>query len=259
MGAKNLDLWQFLIVYSLLLIVLVIMKYLKIGQTRLLLISSVRMTVQLIVAGIVLQLIFEHPHPAFTIAYLAVIVAFAIHRMLKGCKGYPLKFKLACSLSLAVFGVLLLFFFVGCIVGQNIFNPQYTITLSGMVIGNAMTGLNLALKTFSDDLVNKRQTLTGLLNLGAHPHIILKPLINNALETAILPTLNSMLGMGIIFLPGMMTGQILSGTMPTTAILYQIAIMIVICTSALLVSFCGLYFGHKTLYNKRLQLILPDN
>jgi putative ABC transport system permease protein len=64
-----------------------------------------------------------------------------------------------------------------------------------------------------------------------------------------------MIGMGIVSLPGMMTGQILSGTLPTTAIMYQIAIMIAICTAVCLTVFCSLHFGYKTLYNKRNQII----
>ena len=70
-----------------------------------------------------------------------------------------------------------------------------------------------------------------------------------------LPTINSMIGMGIVSLPGMMTGQILSGTLPTTAILYQIAIMIAICTVVTAASFGSLYFGYKTLYNHKTQII----
>ena len=69
-----------------------------------------------------------------------------------------------------------------------------------------------------------------------------------------MPTLNSMVGMGIVSLPGMMTGQILSGTLPTTAILYQIAIMIAICTVVCLSVFGSLYFGYRTLYNDRNQI-----
>ena len=60
--------------------------------------------------------------------------------------------------------------------------------------------------------------------------------------------------MGIISLPGMMTGQILSGTLPSTAILYQIAIMIAITTVTCLSVFCTLYFGHRTLYNDKNQI-----
>ncbi len=78
--------------------------------------------------------------------------------------------------------------------------------------------------------------MNALLNIGAAPRDILLPFVRQALETALLPTLNSMMGMGIVSLPGMMTGQILSGTLPMTAILYQIAIMIAICTVVCLAS-----------------------
>lgn len=104
--------------------------------------------------------------------------------------------------------------------------------------------------------VNKEKNrINTLLNLGVEPKDILKPFANNALETALIPTLNSMVGMGIIFLPGMMTGQILSGTLPTTAIMYQIAIMIAICTSVCITVFLSLNLGYKSLYNNRKQLL----
>ena len=97
--------------------------------------------------------------------------------------------------------------------------------------------------------------MESLLHLGLTPQKILLPMVNQALETALLPTLNSMLGMGIVSLPGMMTGQILSGTLPTTAILYQISIMIAICAVVCLSVFGSLYFGYKTLYNSRNQFL----
>lgn len=257
MGAQDISLWQLLGSYLLLVLTLFVMQRMKIGETAKLLIASVRMTVQLVLAGIVLQVIFAYPHPLFTIAYLVIIQAFAIHTMLKTCRSLNRRFKLIAALSLTGVGVGVLIVFVCFIVGQNFFNPQYTITLSGMIIGNAMTGLSLALKAFQDDLQGKKAQIYNLLNLGVHPRVILRPLINNALVSALMPTMNSMVGMGIIFLPGMMTGQILSGTPPTTAIAYQIAIMISICASACLAVFFTLYFGHKTLYNKDLQIFIP--
>jgi putative ABC transport system permease protein len=65
-----------------------------------------------------------------------------------------------------------------------------------------------------------------------------------------------MIGMGIISLPCMMTGQILFGTLPITAIMYQIAIIIAICAVTCLSVFSSLYFGYKTLCNKRQQILM---
>lgn len=254
-GIVKLNILQFSLIYLLLLIVLAIMKKSKINQTQLLITASIRMTVQLILAGLVLTYIFENSHPIFVILYITAMVLFSIKRVLSKNKGLNKNFKMAVSLSLIFSGISVLIYFVYIVVGESIFNPQYTIPLAGMIMGNSMTGVTLALKTFTENIKSQRSKIEALLNLGATPKKILLPYVNNALETALLPTLNSMLGMGIVSLPGMMTGQILSGTLPTTAIMYQIAIMIAICTSVCLTVFCSLNFGYKTIYNKKNQIV----
>lgn len=252
----KLDILHFSLIYLLLLIILAIMKKSKINQTKLLLVASFRMTIQLILAGLILTYMFDNPHPIFVIIYLIAMVTFSVHRVLSKNKGINKKFKLSIALSLAFSGVFVLGYFVMVVVGESFFNPQYTIPLAGMIIGNSMTGVTLGMKTFSEDLKNQRNKIEALLNLGVTPKKILLPFVNNALETALLPTMNNMLGMGIISLPGMMTGQILSGTPPTTAIMYQIAIMIAICTAVCLTVFSSLTLGYKTLYNTRNQIKL---
>lgn len=250
----SINLFQFALVYLLLLLVLAVMKKAKINQTKLLFVASVRLTVQLTLAGIVLTYIFKNPHQIFILMYLTSMILFAIHRVVSKNACMNRGFKIAIALSITFSGLGIVIFFVTAVVGQSIFNPQYVIPLSGMIIGNAMTGVNLAAKTFCESLTERRQQMQSLLNLGVTPKRILLPLVNQALETALLPTLNSMLGMGIVALPGMMTGQILSGTLPNTAILYQISIMIAICAVVCLSVFGSLYFGYQTMYNRRNQL-----
>ncbi len=254
-GATTLSIAQFSLIYLLLLIVLFIMKRSKIDKTKLLIIASVRMTVQLVLIGFILQYIFANPNPLITTLFLAVMLSFSIHRVFSTRKDLNKKFKVIIAISLSISGLAVLMYFVGVVVGKNIFNPQYTIPLAGMIIGNAMTGLTIGLKTFMESIKLQRRKIDTLTNLGVSPKNILKPFVNNALEASLLPTLNSMLGMGIIFLPGMMTGQILAGTLPTTAIMYQIAIYIAICTSVCLSVFCSLNFGYRTLYNEKNQFI----
>jgi len=255
-GAISLNLWQFSLVYLLLLVVLSVMKKCRISQTKLLIIASVRMTVQLVLAGLVLTFIFKNPHPAVTVLYLAAMTGFSIYTVLSRNKGLNRRFQFAVGASLAGTGLAIIVFFILVVVGVDFFNPQYTIPIGGMVMGNAMTGVSLGLKSFDESIKVQRNKIDTLINIGVTPQKILTPFVNSALEMALLPTLNSMLGMGIISLPGMMTGQILSGTLPTTAILYQIAIMIAICTVVCLASFCSLFFGCRTLYNKRNQMLM---
>lgn len=250
----ELQLWQFSIVYLLLLITLAVMKKCQINQSKLLIVASIRMTVQLVLAGLILTYIFEYPHPLFTVLYLTAMTGFAIWRVLSKNPTISRQFKWVIAGSLSVSGLLLLLFFIGVVVGESIFNPQYVIPVGGMVMGNAMTGVTLGVKTFRESLQGQRARLDALLNIGATPQKILLPFVRQAMETALLPTMNSMLGMGIVSLPGMMTGQILSGTRPTTAILYQIAIMIVISTVVCLSTFGSLYLGYRTMYNHRNQI-----
>ncbi|MDR0306859.1 MAG: ABC transporter permease [Chitinispirillales bacterium] len=250
----SLNIWQFALIYLLLIIVLLIMKKCKINQTKLLVAASFRMTAQLALAGLVLTYILKNPHPVFTLAYLLLMTGFAIYVTLSRNKSINKKFKIIVGFSLALTGLSIVCFFIMAVVGVNIFNPQYTIPISGMIIGNAMTGVSLGLRVFNENIKSKQLRIDSLLNIGVTPQKILIPFVNQAVETALLPTLYSMIGMGIISLPGMMTGQILSGTLPATAILYQIAIIIAICAVTCLSVFCSLYFGYKTLYNKRMQM-----
>lgn len=192
----NIQLWQFSLIYVLLLIVLFIMKKCKIQQSKLLVIASVRMTVQLIIAGLVLTYIFKNPHPLFTITYIIIMLVFTIQRILSKNKNINKQFKYAIAWAMIFSSLPIIIFFVCIVIGESIFNPQYMITISGMILGNAMTGVSLGINTFNTTFHEQRGKMEVLLNMGATPKNILEPLVNYSLETALLPTLNSMLGMG---------------------------------------------------------------
>lgn len=244
----SLNIIQFSLIYLLLLVVTIIMKKCGINKQKLLFIASFRMSIQLVITGFILTYIFKHPSWMFTTLYLLVILIFTIYNVIKKYPQINKKFKKIIALSISLSGLSVLSFFILIVVRENFFNPQYAIPIFGMLMGNSMTGVSLAIKTFVESLVGKQEEIDGLLGLGIHPDSILLPHIKQAIATAILPTMNNMIGMGIISLPGMMTGQILSGTLPMTAILYQIAIMIAICTVVTCASFICVYFGSKTLY-----------
>lgn len=252
----SLSIGRFALIYLLLIIVLAVMRRCKINQTKLLFIASMRMTVQLVIAGLILTHMLENPHPIFTTIYLILMTAFAIYMVLQRNKTINSKFKLIVGISLSACGLAVICFFIVVIVGVDIFNPQYTIPIGGMIMGNALNGVSLGLKTFNESVRSQKARIDTLLVMGVRPKRILSPFVNQSIETALLPTLNSMLGMGIISLPGMMTGQILSGTLPTTAILYQIAIIVAGCTVVCMAVFLSLVFGSRTLYNTRGQMVL---
>ena len=253
----NLSYWQLALAYTFVLIVLVLIKSIGIGKEKELLISSIRMTVQLIIVGFILTYIFNYPNFFITSFILLLMVFFAIHTIFKKFKGklsYKLKKVITIAFTLGVFPVIFFFIFV-VIQVKPLYNPQYVIPISGMIIGNSMTGITLGLNTMVKRFTLNVEEIETSLILGATPRQASKDIINDAFDNAITPTINSMLGMGIIFLPGMMTGQILSGTIPTTSIMYQIAIMLGILGGVGIVTYLCLVLGYKTYFNSQKQLI----
>ena len=123
-----------------------------------------------------------------------------------------------------------------------------------MLIGNSMTGVSLGLNSLLEGMTTRRALVEETLILGGSPKQAAAPVLTFSFDSAILPTLNSMIGMGIIFLPGMMTGQILSGTPPLTAIAYQISIMLGIFGSVGLSVILALQLGYRSFFNKQAQL-----
>lgn len=119
-----------------------------------------------------------------------------------------------------------------------------------------MTGVALGVQRLVEGMHDQKAHIESVLMLGATPKAATKKIVNQSFDAAILPTINSMVGMGIVFLPGMMTGQILAGLSPVTAIQYQIAIMlgIVGCVSITVIMFVQL--GYKAFFTDRAQFHL---
>ena len=132
--------------------------------------------------------------------------------------------------------------------------PKYFIPISGMLIGNSMTGISLGAQGLITGVNDNKERIENSLMLGATPEEATKDIQNRSFYNAVLPTINSMIGMGIIFLPGMMTGQILAGSAPLTAIKYQIAIMMGILGSVTLTVYLMVNWGMKSFFNERAQI-----
>ncbi|MDR0777977.1 MAG: iron export ABC transporter permease subunit FetB [Methanomassiliicoccaceae archaeon] len=250
----ELDLINFAFIYVLLLIIIAVMRRSRIDQTKTLVVACLRMTVQLVLAGLLLTFVFDNPSPWFTSVYVLVMVLFASYLVISKNRWLNRKFKTYVILAIGSSGISVLLYFILIVMNADVFNPQYAIPLAGMIVGNSMTGMTLGLRSFGSELTNNSDQMEALLNIGAEPRKIMNPFVNKAVEFAMMPTITSMLGMGIISLPGMMTGQILAGTEPTAAVLYQIAILIAISVAVCMTVFIALNLGYKTLYNERNQM-----
>ena len=114
----------------------------------------------------------------------------------------------------------------GVVLGlENIFDARYIITLSGMLLGNCMRSIIISFNTFYNDMKENEETYLLYLSLGASRAQAVRPTIIKAMEAALKPAIATMMTLGLVSLPGMMTGQMLGGSLPLTAISYQIVIM----------------------------------
>ena len=127
--------------------------------------------------------------------------------------------------------------------------PQYFIPVGGMVAGNAMNALSIALERFFSELRLRRGEVEALLCLGATPREASEDMFRTALRAGMLNPINAMMGVGLVTLPGMMTGQILAGVSPVQAIRYQLVIVLMMTAASALSSFAVLMLVRRRCFS----------
>ena len=225
------------------------------GQGRDLLWSALRMVAQLLAVGYLLHFIFALDHPLPILLLLLVMAAFAVQTVAARVKRRMPRFYpvVGGAILIGCGGTTMLF--CTLIIGLTPwYDPRYLIPLAGMIIGNSMTGASLAAERLAGEMAERREQIETALCLGAPARLAAKEAVANAFRAALIPSINAMAAMGIVFLPGMMTGQILSGTEPILAVRYQIAIMCVITGSVAATAFLILLFGGRSYFTPEHQL-----
>jgi putative ABC transport system permease protein len=255
---RDIEFWRLVAGYLFILILIAFVKWRGLKREKRIIISTARMTIQLVLVGYILTYIFEQPNPYLITLIVFLMLLFAIYNTYKQV-AKPLSKNLKKIIAISMAGgslVTLVYFNLIVIHFQPWYEPQYLITIAGMIIGNSMTGITLGVKNLIEGIQREKQLIEGALMLGAKPEIATKSVVNSAFDSAILPTINNMVGMGIVFLPGMMTGQILAGISPLVAIEYQIAILLGITGSVALTVMIFTFYGYRTFFNERDQFNL---
>lgn len=227
--AVDIPLWQMVLCYLLLLIPLGIAWYLRLGMVQRMLWSVLRMTVQLTAVGVALIYVFRWDNVWVNIAWVVAAILFATFSVIQS-SGLRLRaFLLPVFMALLFSAGSILLFFNGVLLDlDNVFSAQYLIIIGGMLLGNALKGIIIGIADFYRAVHEQRDRYRYHLAVGASQMEALIPFFRDGLKAALNPTIASMATMGVVFLPGMMTGQIIGGSSPDTAIRYQLAIMIVI-------------------------------
>ncbi|MGD7008262.1 ABC transporter permease [Metabacillus sp. 84] len=256
----NIDLWRLIAAYAFIVLLLFIVKRRGIRREWKILFATARMTVQLVLVGYLLTYIFERPNPFISILIVLIMETFAVMNIFRQVgEKLSSKLKLSIAVSMLAGSIASLLFFNFIVVHfEPWYEPRYFIPIAGMIIGNSMTGLTLGVKNMTEGMKKQKLVVEGALMLGAKPEEASRTIVNSAFDSAILPTLNNMLGMGIVFLPGMMTGQILAGASPLVAIEYQIVVLLSITGSTALCVLLFIRLGTKLFFNKWAQLVIDQ-
>ena len=259
MNAIPLSALDLLIAASLLVVNGVLSIVLQLRLERALLISALRMVIQLTLVGLVLTTLFELVSPLWTGLAALAMVLFAgreimarQERRLTGFWAYGLG--TGCMLIASC--LVTIFALTTAVTPEPWYNPRYALPLLGMVLGNTMTGIALGLHTLTTSLTRERAAVEARLALGATRHEAMLPIARAALRSALMPIVNAMAATGLVALPGMMTGQILAGAEPQEAVKYQILIMFLIAGGTGLGATAAVMAGCLRLSDQRHRLRL---
>ena len=236
--------------YLLMLIPLGIFYYYQTGLVKTTLIAVVRMGVQLYLVGLYLQYIFDLNSAWINLAWVVVMIVVAsvteIRRTHLNIHLFLWPIFLAMSISVFLIDI---YFFKFVLKLDNLFDARYFIPITGMIIGNSMSSNIVAFNTYFHNLELSQTRYRFALANGATQSEALKSYIAEALRRAMTPSIASASIMGIISLPGMMTGQILGGANPATAIKYQIMVMICIIVCNVLTITLSIWLSNRFIFN----------
>jgi putative ABC transport system permease protein len=213
-------------------------------------ISILRMSIQLALVGIYLKMLFDLNHPWLNGLWILVMLLVADLSILRRAGLKARYFVLATFIAIAASILFSTAYLVALVIQPaHYYDARYIVPLSGMILGNCLQGNVIALERFYSALRKNENEYATFLMLGASRWEAVRPYFREAVKAAINPTIAGMATMGLVSLPGMMTGQILGGSEPWLAVKYQIAIMICIFTSTTLACIINLRLSLNTAFN----------
>ncbi len=211
------------LVMPLLVILIIFLQRLKIG--KLYLYALGRAALQLAIIGYILRFIFGLDSGLAVLAYLLLMVGIAAQIVLRQQRKASPAFYPILGLAILAGSVLSIVMVTQVVIKiKPWYNPRYLIPIAGMIIGNTMTASALALERLQNDIRQTRRKVETLISLGATRAQAARQSINRALKAGLMPNITSMLGVGLVHLPGMMTGQMIAGNDPAQAVRYQILV-----------------------------------
>jgi len=220
-------------------------------------IGTVRTFAQLFLLGYILKVIFDIDNVFVVLMVFLFMIFFAARTIYGRINEKQISYFLPTFLSMAISFFFVTFMVTAVIVGvKPWWQAQYFIPIGGMVIGNSMNAIAISLERLLGDLRSKRKEIEMKLCHGADYKEASQEVVRSAMKAGMIPSINSMMAVGMVFIPGMMTGQILAGANPVEAIKYQIVVMVMIVGATTMGTLSVVLIVRKLCFSKGQQLLL---
>ena len=227
----------------------------KLALERDILVAVIRTVLQLTLMGFLLKYVFQVSNSFLTLTMVLLIIFNAsrqAHKRNPHQKGYFLSSFIAIFTSTTVTLTILV------LSGAIRFHPSQLVPISGMLASNSMVAIGLSYRAMYSLFSDQRQQILEKLALGAPIKLAAQSILRETIKTGVQPTIDSAKTVGLVSLPGMMSGLIFAGVDPVSAIKYQIMVMFMLLSATSLASVVASYFAYKTYFNRRAQLVLED-
>lgn len=259
MSLISLSSWDLILSSILILLLAGISIRQQLSLHRQLIIAALRATIQLMLIGFILRWLFGDINPLWLMVVASIMLLAAgrevvarQQRPFAGSFGY-LSSTLSMFLSSFVLAVAALSIIIQ---PTPWYSPQYAIPLLGMLLGNTMNGISLAMDRLTTTSWQQQQVIEQRLMLGEKSSEAISDIKRDAMRAGLTPSINGMASAGIVALPGMMTGQILAGSPPLEAVKYQLLILFLITVGSGFGVYASLEMGCRRLFDQRHRLRL---
>lgn len=232
-------------------VILVLSRARKLNIEYELAIASIRGFIQVMIFALILSFLFESPLILILVVY-GVMIVVAGHTSARRARQLPDGFNLTTT-SILVGATVTLSIMV--ITGIIPLRPEFLIPIGGMIIGNSMINCSLSLDRLISDMKQNRGTIEAALALGATSEQASLPLVRDSVRAALIPTIDNLKTLGIIFIPGTMTGLLIAGADPIWAASYQLIIFFMILSAGSITIITATHLARKKLFTGKHQLI----
>lgn len=228
----TIEVWQLIAFSFFIILSSIVSLYMRLKLEKDLWIGAVRTVIQLLLMGFILKYIFNNVNIFFVLGLFIWMIFWASRIINKRVSNKPFNVQMPIFLSMVVTYILISSITTGGLLQVSPwYDPSIFIPIAGMVIGNSMNACALSLERLFSELKEKRDEVEQMLLFGASSKEAMLPALTVAVKTGMVPAINSMMSVGLVFIPGMMTGQIIGGQPPVESAKYQIMIMLMISAS----------------------------